>query len=151
MDEWSRSSPFRQDRHRRRQGRTRQSKIAARAVAFHLRQDALVARYGDTNFDSVGRRRQGRRHNRYDRRLPALRHPSQPEGGRRRLGNQGGDTGDVGTINVVDLTGKPRASCTRSSRQIVEGLAFSNDGNYVALTAQDGSARAPTHPFYNDK
>jgi hypothetical protein len=30
--------------------------------------------------------------------------------------------------------------------QIVEGLAFSDDGNYVALTAQDGS----NHPFYND-
>jgi DNA-binding beta-propeller fold protein YncE len=29
-------------------------------------------------------------------------------------------------------------------------VSFSNDGNYVALTAQDGSARAPNHPFYND-
>jgi DNA-binding beta-propeller fold protein YncE len=29
-------------------------------------------------------------------------------------------------------------------------LAFSDDGHYVALTAQNGSARAPNHPFYND-
>jgi hypothetical protein len=29
-------------------------------------------------------------------------------------------------------------------------LAFYDDGNYVALTAQNGSARAPDHPFYND-
>jgi len=67
------------------------------------------------------------------------------------VGNQGGNTGDIDTINVIDLKGKaPRIVHTLDVGQIVEGLAFSNDGNYVALTAQDGSARAPTHPFYND-
>ena len=34
--------------------------------------------------------------------------------------------------------------------QIVEGVAFSDDGNFVAVTAQDGSNRAPNHPFYNE-
>jgi DNA-binding beta-propeller fold protein YncE len=67
------------------------------------------------------------------------------------VGNQGGNTGDIDTINVIDLKGKaPRIVNTLDVGQIVEGLAFSNDGNYVALTAQDGSGRAPNHPFYND-
>jgi len=67
------------------------------------------------------------------------------------VGNQGGNAGDIDTINVIDLKGKaPRVVHTLDVGQIVEGLAFSNDGNYVALTAQDGSARAPSHPFYNE-
>jgi DNA-binding beta-propeller fold protein YncE len=65
--------------------------------------------------------------------------------------NQGGNAGDIDTINVIDLKGKvPRIVRTLDVGQIVEDLAFSNDGNYVAATAQDGSARAPSHPFYND-
>ena len=74
-----------------------------------------------------------------------------PKGDIAVVGNQGGNTGDIDTINVIDLKGKaPRIVRTLDVGQIVEGLAFSNDGNYVALTAQDGSARAPSHPFYND-
>jgi DNA-binding beta-propeller fold protein YncE len=65
--------------------------------------------------------------------------------------NQGGNAGDIDTINVIDLKGKaPRIVRTLDVGQIVEDLAFSNDGNYVAVTAQDGSARAPSHSFYND-
>ena len=75
-----------------------------------------------------------------------------PKGDVAVVGNQGGNTGDIDTINVIDLKGKaPRIVHTLDVGQIVEGLAFSNDGNYVALTAQDGSARAPNHPFYNDR
>jgi len=75
-----------------------------------------------------------------------------PKGGVAVYGNQGGNTGDIDTINVIDLTGKvPRIVHTIDVGQIVEGLAFSDDGSYIALTAQDGSARPPTHPFYNDK
>jgi DNA-binding beta-propeller fold protein YncE len=74
-----------------------------------------------------------------------------PRGDIAIVGNQGGNTGDVDTINVVDLRGKtPHIIRTLDVGQVVEGLAFSNDGKYVALTAQDGSARAPNHPFYND-
>jgi DNA-binding beta-propeller fold protein YncE len=74
-----------------------------------------------------------------------------PKGDVAVFGNQGGNTGDIDTINVIDLKGKaPRIVHTLDVGQIVEGLSFSNDGNYVAVTAQDGSARAPTHPFYND-
>jgi DNA-binding beta-propeller fold protein YncE len=74
-----------------------------------------------------------------------------PKGDVAVVGNQGGLTGDIDTINVIDLTGRaPRVVHTLDVGQIVEGLAFSDDGNYVAVTAQDGSTRAPTHPFYND-
>ena len=75
-----------------------------------------------------------------------------PKGDVAVVGNQGGNTGDIDTINVIDLKGSaPRVVHALDVGQIVEGLAFSNDGNYVALTAQDGSARAPNHPFYNEK
>jgi len=74
-----------------------------------------------------------------------------PKGDIAVVGNQGGNAGDIDTINVIDLKGKvPRIVHTLDVGQIVEGLAFSNDGNYVALTAQNGSARAPNLPFYND-
>ena len=74
-----------------------------------------------------------------------------PKGDVAIAGNQGGNAGDIDTIDVIDLKGKaPRVVHTLDVGQIVEGLAFSNDGNYVALTAQDGSARAPSHPFYNE-
>jgi DNA-binding beta-propeller fold protein YncE len=74
-----------------------------------------------------------------------------PKGDIAVVGNQGGNTGDIDTINVIDLKGKaPRIVRTYDVGQIVEGLAFSDDGNYVAVTAQNGSARAPSHPFYND-
>lgn len=74
-----------------------------------------------------------------------------PKGGVAVVGNQGGNTGDIDTINVIDLNGKaPRIVHTLDVGQIVEGLAFSNDGKYIALTAQNGSARPQNHPFYND-
>jgi len=74
-----------------------------------------------------------------------------PKGDIAVVGNQGGNTGDIDTINVIDLKGKaPRIVHTLDVGQIVEGLAFSNDGKYVALTAQNGSARTSSHPFYND-
>jgi DNA-binding beta-propeller fold protein YncE len=73
-----------------------------------------------------------------------------PKGDIAIVGNQGGNTGDIDTVNVIDLKGKaPRIVHTVDVGQIVEGLAFSNDGNYLAVTAQDGSNRASSHPFYN--
>ena len=74
-----------------------------------------------------------------------------PKGDIAVVGDQGGNTGDIDTINVIDLTGKaPRIVHTLDVGQIVEGLAFSNDGKFIAFTAQNGSARPPSHPFYND-
>jgi DNA-binding beta-propeller fold protein YncE len=66
------------------------------------------------------------------------------------VGFQGGGQGDVDTISVIDLKGKaPRIVHTLDVGQIVEGLAISNDGKYVAVTAQNGSNRTPDFPFYN--
>jgi DNA-binding beta-propeller fold protein YncE len=74
-----------------------------------------------------------------------------PKGDVAVVGNTGGNTGDIDTINVIDLKGKaPRIVHTLDVAQTLEGLAFSDDGNYVAVTAQNGSPRPPDHPFYND-
>ncbi|MFL5314669.1 MAG: YncE family protein [Microvirga sp.] len=65
--------------------------------------------------------------------------------------NQGGGSGDIDTINVIDLKGKaPRIVHTIDVGQIVEAVAFSDDGGFVAVTAQDGSNRPPNHPFYGE-
>jgi DNA-binding beta-propeller fold protein YncE len=74
-----------------------------------------------------------------------------PKGDVAVVGNQGGNSGDIMPINVIDLKGKaPRIVNTFDVAQYVEGLAFSNDGNFVAVIAQNGSSLAPSHPFYND-
>lgn len=73
-----------------------------------------------------------------------------PKGDIAVVGNQGGGSGDIDTMNVIDVTGKaPRIVDTISVAQVVEGVAFSADGGFLAVTAMDGSNRAPSHPFYN--
>jgi DNA-binding beta-propeller fold protein YncE len=73
-----------------------------------------------------------------------------PKGDMAVVGNQGGGAGDIDTINIVSLAGKvPRIVHTLDVGQIVEGLAFSADGSHLAVTAQDGSNRSASHPFYN--
>ena len=74
-----------------------------------------------------------------------------PKGDIAVIGNQGANTGDVMPVNVVDLKGNaPRIVNTVDVGQYVEGLAFSSDGNYLAVIPQNGSNLAPSHPFYND-
>lgn len=74
-----------------------------------------------------------------------------PKGDVALVGNQGGNSGDIDTINVIDMKGKaPRIVATHDVGQIVEGVAFSPDGAFAAVTAQDGSNRASNHPFYKD-
>jgi DNA-binding beta-propeller fold protein YncE len=74
-----------------------------------------------------------------------------PKGDIAVIGNQGANTGDVMPVNVVDLKGNaPRIVNTIDVGQYVEGLAFSSDGNYLAVIPQNGSNLAPSHPFYND-
>ncbi|MBI2295902.1 MAG: YncE family protein [Betaproteobacteria bacterium] len=66
-------------------------------------------------------------------------------------GNEGGGQGDADVINVVDLKmDPPRIVDTLSAGQIVEGVAMSRDGNYVAVTIQNGSQRPKTHQAFND-
>jgi DNA-binding beta-propeller fold protein YncE len=67
------------------------------------------------------------------------------------VGNQGANAGDIMPVNVIDLKGKaPRIVNTVNVGQYVEGLCFSDDGNFLAVIAQNGSSVAPSHPFYND-
>jgi DNA-binding beta-propeller fold protein YncE len=74
-----------------------------------------------------------------------------PKGDIAVIGNQGANTGDIMPVNVVDLKGKaPRIVNTVDVGQYVEGVAFSDDGNFLAVIAQNGSSLAPSHPFYND-
>jgi DNA-binding beta-propeller fold protein YncE len=71
--------------------------------------------------------------------------------GNQGIGTQGANAGDIMTINVIDLKGKAsRIVHTLDVGQYIEGLAFSSDGNFVAVIAQNGSSRAPNDPFYND-
>src|SRR5262249_47476673 len=66
-------------------------------------------------------------------------------------GNQGANTGDIMPGKVMCLKSKtPPIRPTVDGGQYVEGLAFSPDGNFLAVIAQNGSSIAPTHPFYND-
>jgi DNA-binding beta-propeller fold protein YncE len=74
-----------------------------------------------------------------------------PKGDAAIVGNQGGGMGDIDTINVIDAKGKlPRIVHTLDVGEVVEGLAISNDGKYVALVAINGSNKAADFPFYND-
>jgi len=74
-----------------------------------------------------------------------------PKGDIAVIGNQGANSGDIMPVNVVDLKGKaPRIVNTVDVGQYVEGLAFSNDGGYLAVIPQNGSNLAASHPFYND-
>jgi DNA-binding beta-propeller fold protein YncE len=71
--------------------------------------------------------------------------------GNQGVGTQAANSGDIMTINVIDLKGKvPRIVHTLDVGQYLEGLAFSNDGNFVAVISQNGSSRAPDDPFYID-
>jgi DNA-binding beta-propeller fold protein YncE len=74
-----------------------------------------------------------------------------PKGDIALVGNQGANSGDIVAVHVIDLTGKaPRIVRAIDVGQYVEGLAFSDDGSYVAILAQNGSSLAESHPFYND-
>jgi DNA-binding beta-propeller fold protein YncE len=62
-----------------------------------------------------------------------------------------GAAGGVDTLAVIDLTSDPpRVIDQVAAGPIVEGLAISADGQYVAATVMDGSNQAKTSPFFHD-
>jgi DNA-binding beta-propeller fold protein YncE len=66
------------------------------------------------------------------------------------LTNQGGGQGDTDIISMIDLkVNPPRIVDTASVEQIPEGAAMSPDGNFVAVTMQNGSNKAPSNPSYH--
>ena len=74
-----------------------------------------------------------------------------PKGDLAVLTNQGGGQGDSDIISVIDLKKSPfRIVESHSVGQIPEGVSFSPDGSHVAVTIQNGSNRAKSHPSYND-
>src|SRR5262249_40203305 len=74
-----------------------------------------------------------------------------PKGNVAVLTNQGGGQGDSDVISVIDLKqNPPRIVDNINVGQIPEGAAMSPDGNYVAITIQNGSARVKGSPAYND-
>ena len=73
-----------------------------------------------------------------------------PKGDVAVLTNQGGGQGDNDIISMIDLkSNPPRIVDTASVEQIPEGAAMSPDGNFVAVTMQNGSNKPPSHPFYH--
>lgn len=68
------------------------------------------------------------------------------------LVNQGGGQGDTDMISVIDLKqNPPRIVDTIAVEQIPEGASMSPDGNYVAVTMQNGSNKPKTHPNYHER
>lgn len=73
-----------------------------------------------------------------------------PKGTVAVLTNQGGGQGDTDMISVIDLKqNPPRIVDTIAVEQIPEGVTMSPDGNYVAVTMQNGSNKPSTHPNYH--
>jgi DNA-binding beta-propeller fold protein YncE len=73
-----------------------------------------------------------------------------PKGDMAVVTNQGGGQGDVDVISVVDLKqNPPRIVDNISAGQAPEAASISRDGAYVAVTVQNGSARARNQQGYN--
>jgi DNA-binding beta-propeller fold protein YncE len=74
-----------------------------------------------------------------------------PEGNFAVVANIGTGGGDADTASVIDLTAKPpRVVDTFTVGQTPEGIKISPDGQWLAVTAMNGSNKAPSSPFYND-
>ena len=74
-----------------------------------------------------------------------------PKGDMAVLTNQGGGLGDVDVISVIDLKqNPPRIVDNITVGQTPKGVAISPDGSHVAITIQNGSARAKTQQGYHD-
>ena len=74
-----------------------------------------------------------------------------PDGKLLAVSNSWGPNADIGTISLVDLSSKPyRVVDTARAPSTSEGLRFSPDGKFLAITSLNGSTAAPTSPIYKD-
>lgn len=74
-----------------------------------------------------------------------------PDGKIAVVANQGRTDGDIDPLSVIDLTAKPlRVVTTMGVGLTPEGVAFSANGKFLAVTLIDGSAFTPDSPFYHD-
>jgi DNA-binding beta-propeller fold protein YncE len=68
------------------------------------------------------------------------------------VSNMGRGDGDEDSVSLIDLTGKTfRTVASYSVPSGPEPLKFSPDGKYLAVGAQNGSTKLPSHPFHHDK
>jgi DNA-binding beta-propeller fold protein YncE len=66
------------------------------------------------------------------------------------VGNIGVGGGDADTISIIDLKlDPPRVVGTYTVGQSPEGIKISPDSRYVAVTAQNGSNKSASSPFFN--
>ncbi len=66
------------------------------------------------------------------------------------VSNMGRGDGDEDSVSLIDLTSKPyRTVGTFGVPSGPEPLKFSPDGTFLAIGAENGSTKIPTHPFYN--
>ncbi len=66
------------------------------------------------------------------------------------VANIGLGQGDADTVSIIDMTLRPpRVVDTFSVGQTPEGIAMSPDGNYIAVTAMNGSNKPANSPFHN--
>lgn len=74
-----------------------------------------------------------------------------PKGDYAVVANIGIGQGDVDTLSVIDVTAAPaRVVSTVSVGQTPEGVAFSPDGTYVAVTVMNGSNKPKASPFFSN-
>jgi len=68
------------------------------------------------------------------------------------VANVGRGDGDQDSVSLIDLTAKPyRTVGTFGMPSGPEPLKFSPDGKFVAIGAENGSTKPPSHPFHQDK
>ena len=74
------------------------------------------------------------------------------EGALAVVANIGMGAGDADTISLVDLKAEPsRVVATTTVGQTPEGLKLSPDGSHVAVGVINGSNKAKTSPFFNER
>jgi DNA-binding beta-propeller fold protein YncE len=74
-----------------------------------------------------------------------------PSGQIAAVANIGMGGGDADTASIIDLTAKPpRVTDTFTVGQTPEGIKFSPDGKWLAVTVMNGSNKDPSSPFFND-
>lgn len=67
------------------------------------------------------------------------------------VSNMGKGDGDVDSVSLIDLKSKPfRTVGTFGVPSGPEPLKFSPDGRFLAIGAQNGSTKPPSHPFHHD-
>jgi DNA-binding beta-propeller fold protein YncE len=68
------------------------------------------------------------------------------------VSNMGRGDGDQDSVSLIDLTSKPfRVVETTGVPSGPEPLKFSPDGKYLAVGAEYGTTKPPSHPFHQDK